>query len=333
MDVNGVHGSTEMGRKYRGRYDNPKPKSNLAVAKDFIVKALADGPLPGKEVWEKAQAEGILQTYFKTAKAELTKKRLVTADRIVGSVNEWTWRLLEQEERPAQAVVKSEGMTVDPARTHHLCEDELSVTMAERKKWGIKDNEQVMHIRDPRWWTKHEPQDPARAFLRQNAGSRIIYDGGEPVSTGFDTILAVRPMEEVEKLRERERQQQIELENEGKRTRRSDDFDRNAPGIEQQKYANSEAHTNAGMIGPQSPSSGVALEDYIRLQQLSAKDIEAEERLYSLGSHYAKVYSDEEAEAMETANRRAGGRGNERAAAGKFFSLPPTIRPRNLAPR
>ncbi len=330
MDANGVMNTTEMQVKHRGKYDNPRPKSQLQQAKDFVKRELADGAVIRKSVLDvKATEEGVMKSYMDQAKRDLN----IVVERDPSNKTFWTWRLPTEDEAERPAYVGKEA-TVNPATTHHLCEDEFSVTEAERQKYKIRPDEQVCWIRDPAYWKGKVPGDPVRIFERENPGGRVIMYEGQHVANGIDVIMAVRPMAEVEAQRRRDQAEVDRIARQTSQLLRDDDFNRNDDArLRQQMQINSEQHRNAGMIGPASPSQGMAYEEYVRNRGLSDAQIEREELSYSLGPHYSKVLSDEQAEAMEAANRRAGGRGGDRGSSGKTYSLPPTIRPRNLATR
>lgn len=325
MGADGTMTQTSMQRKYRGRYDNPKPKTQFQSVKDFLRRELADGKRVHKRDLEiKAREEGIPTYPFADAKTELGIEGIKSEER-PGQV---LWVL---PDAPPVATVAKEA-TVDPNRTHHTHEDQFSLTVEERKMYGIRDDEQVTWQRDPAYWKGKVPGDPIRMFQRENPGGRVIYHNGETVGNDVDVILCVRPMSEVEKARTRDQERANDLARQQAKQLRDDDFNKDDDArIRAQMEHNSRENMASGLIGPASPSSGMAYEDYVRNRGLSKADIEREELSFSLGNIYSREISDDQAEEMMAASRRAGGRGQ--GTSGKTYSLPPTIRPRNLAPR
>lgn len=206
--------------------------------------------------------------------------------------------------------------------------DEFYLSPEECKAYGIRDNEQYVWIRDPNYWANKVPGDRVRQFQRENAGGRVIMENGQFVTNGVDLILATRPMSEVEKMRARDRRIEEEHWKEGEKQRRSDDFDSSdKERLMYQKMMNSEENRRAGLIGPQSPSSGLAYEDYVKWRGLTEADIEAEERSYSmLPERTSRELDETQAAERARANQREQRRGGD----GKFISIPPNVRPRNL---
>lgn len=322
--------ATDAQRRYRKVYDDalPKPKTAFATAKTFLKKMLDEngGRLQVRALNKAARAEGIVI-------ANLNKARQALG---CGTVQEGIeWYCLAPELKPAATIV-AESFN-DLSRTHEKCEDQFNVSMEERRRLGIRDDEQVCWIPDPRWWRNKAPGQSPDMWQRRNSGGRIITENGEYIPNGDDLIMAVRPMEEVEKLRERERieceaAERINVANEAG-FKRPDDFDASdKQQFEMIKQMNHEQFVRSGWVGPASPSSGLSLEQYKQYRGLSEADIEREAIGFALGHHVAQDLSDEQIMALGNPVPERGGRsGQPRSNDGKFYSLPPTIRPRNLA--
>lgn len=307
--------TTSMQEKHRGRGLDVKPKSPLAAAKSWLKLFLEEGPQSPSSVKKAAETEGIAMKWLTEAKKELGIEVSHT------SGEGWTWALpqTEEAEQEVEPVQMLREATIEPG------EDEFSLRPEEKRAFGIRDNEQHCWIRDDRYWGNKVPGNRQREFLRENAGARIILVDGEPVSNGTDLILAVRPKSEIEKKAARDKAIEDDYHNRIEREKLDDDeFDsKNREALEYRKHINTVQNIQAGLIGPNSPSTGLPYEDYIKFRGLTKAQIEAEEVSYSC----RRTTSRETNEPPD--DRRQQPRGSD----GKFYSLPPNVRPRNLAAR
>lgn len=311
--------TTVMQEKHRWHGPKRVPITKEESARRWLRTFLIDGPKPKSDV-EKAFEEAGHKPYL----LKVVQGGLVVGEDIDGV---YCWKLAPEVTEPAVDTIR-EGVI-------EKGEDEYSLTSEEKKMFGIKDSEQHCWIRDPEVWKHRAPGDSGRNFLRANAhlGGRIIYHNGATVTNGDDLILAVVPKAVIEQRRALERARDEELQAQIEAEKMNDDefdpSDRSA--LNRRKHFNTQQHIAAGMIGPQSPSSGMPYEDYVRNRGLTAADIEREERSYSLrGMSQVELDGDEAARVIaEDRSRRASQQ--PRGDSGKFYSLPPNVRPRNLA--
>lgn len=310
--------TTDMQQKHRWTGPKRKPITLEESARRWVRTFLIDGIAKSKEEVEKAFEEAGFKAYLlHKLQAELIEG--VDVDGV------WSWKLKPEVEEPVLFTVHE--AVKEPG------EDEYSLTADERKTFGIKDTEQHCWIRDPEVWRQRAPGDSGRKFLRDNPAGRIIYHNGQTVTNGDDLILAALPKAIVEARREVERQRDLELQRQIESEKMLDDeFDPTDRAANQRrKQFNTQQHISSGMIGPQSPSSGMPYEEYVRNRGLTAEDIEREERSYSLRGYTDRELDGDEAARVIAEQRSQRASQQPRGEGGKFYSLPPSVRPRNLA--
>jgi hypothetical protein len=187
------------------------------------------------------------------------------------------------------------------------------------------DGGQYRWIRDPGWWGKRVPGDRIQEFARERPGGRPIKIAGEFVRCGDDLILAYIPAQTVEVQRKGELQTEQHLLREMSADRREDDFDpKDEKTLRDQARRNADAFRRAGLVGDHSPTSGMSYREAREMMERRGVNIDAEERYYANPTRHVD-YTDEQATeilAQESARSQSGG---------KMYSLPQTVRPRNLA--
>lgn len=211
--------------------------------------------------------------------------------------------------------------------------DDFYIGEAERKAYGIPDTMEPVWIRDDRYWKNKVPGNRELSFQRENAGGYVVRVDNAPVVCGDDLVLAVRPREMMDRYREQEAKDVQDFERRMRAAQETEvmdesDFDKeNDERKRAIKNANTRRHLESGMIGNASPSQGMDFETYIRNRGMSADDIETEELSYARGRSSVSID-----DLKEIAAEMAGGRSVSRGGgSGKFTSLPPNVRPRNLA--
>lgn len=308
--------TTANQQKYRGRGVDAPAKSVSQRCREFLRRMLADGPVGTMQLKMKGAQEGLAWASIQQAKYDIGALSTVLDKKPA-------WCLKEEDAAPVVSLQER----VKPG------EDEFSLTPEERKQFGIGDNEEIGWIRDDRYWGNKVPGNRARQFLKENPGGRLVYHEGELITNGVDLVLTARPMAEVEKLRARDAAIEREYYRMQDQEQRDDDeFNpQDKDALIRRKRQNQEQFRRSGMIGPNSPSSGLAYEDYIRYRGLTLDDIKREERSYALGPFADRELSGEAAEAAIADARRQRASEAPRDAGGRFYSLPPTVRPRNLA--
>lgn len=231
---------------------------------------------------------------------------------------------LPPEERPASLIEHTK-----PG------EDRFSITDAEFKAWGFDTNVyEPRWVRDPRVWEDGSVRGPGatghmREVLAQNPGSELVADeNGEWVMNGTDLILLKVPRSQIDLARARDAQREKEYWAQIDEEQMADDEfpEGDIKRLKDLKRRNSIENHNAGMIGPASPSQGLNYEDYVKWRNLSPSDIEKEELSYSLGARASRELSGQAAEDVIRAQREQ----RRDASSGKFISIPPNVRPRNI---
>lgn len=312
--------TTRNQERYRGRglENRIKSKTPEQLVEEWLKQALSEGPQPETEIRSRAANSHIDQLTLARVKIVLG------VETVRGETGEWVWRMPEKplEEEEGNEALKA-AFAIDRTKPG---EDEFTLTPEELKAFGIKETEDYCWVRDPRSWedTRIAP-GRIRQFQIDNEGARIITFKGDYVTCGSDLILATRPRKLVEQAQARDLQLEAEYLGHIEDERHEDDFDRgDRDALEELKRANTQANLNTGKIGPQSPSSGMPYEEYIRNRGLSLKDIEAEEMFHCFG-HNAQDLDDEAAAAVTRQDRE-----RRRDTGGKFISIPANVRPRNL---
>lgn len=289
-----------------------KPESPINGCKQFLRAVLAEEDLTVKQVKALAAEGGFEWKWVQAAKKEVG----VEASYVD---NVWYWSLPQKEAEPV----------VTTTRVDEENQDAFSLSREERAALGIKPGEGVRAVQDPRYWDKHALYNEVKKLERQ--GCRLARDEkGEMVQYGLDTVMMIVPTELMEKKRafdENREKEHFKYLNQPI-VKDEEDFDPTNPQmIQMRKLQNTEMHRQTGMIGPMSPSQGRPYEDYIRDRGLTEAQIEHEELTYALGNGY-EAHTDPE----RIAEVMGRGKGQSRDSSGKFFSLPPNVRPRNLQP-
>lgn len=309
---------------YRGRGqvsgvhidDANRPKGPVQGAKDFLRDCLWDGPMTIEEVKAMAETSGI---------APMHLGRAVEILKIVVDEEAQTYALPETE-KPAEV-----------AETRPPAVDEFSLTAEECKEYGIDLNtHEYGWIRDERVWG-HGPDgeyNRARQYMLHNRGGEVVLVGGEPVPNGSDLILVKRPKSEVEKMRQREREQEKHHWGQNEKAQqgalRDDDFHKsNEAYMRQLKEQRRQESIQMGLVGGTSLSQGMTMEEFIDARRLTAEQVEAERRHHALGRMAVQDVDD----VGEAARLLRDQRQQQRGSGGKVYSIPPTVRPRNLAKR
>lgn len=336
--------TTSMQEKHRGRaiheankIKTAKPPTLTQQRTEWLRGLLADVPermLSPNEVRAAAESTGLFPS-----EESLNSIKKDAGVLSVSTDSGWMWKLPSPDETDEEDETREEGVYPTPPAESPIVardriipgEDEFSLTDAEKKSFGIAPTEEHCWIRDDRYWGNKVPGNRQRQFLRENHGARIITVDGEPVTNGTDLILAVRPKSEVEAKAKRDAQVAADYDRRIEREKLDDDeFDpSDREGLNRRKHLNTEAHIAAGMIGANSPSSGLAYEDYVKWRGLTREDIEREERQYSLRRYSVELDGEAADEAIAAARRGKDARGRD--SGGKFISIPPNVRPRNLA--
>jgi len=231
-----------------------------------------------------------------------------------------------------QRAIANEQLVVDgTADRIQPGEDAFSLTEQDKRDLGIGEHETYKWIRDDRYWSKHVPGNRFQEWRRENRApdgsmpGRMVTQDGEPFRNGSDLVLVALPKEinqialDREAARDKEWFQQIAGAQETERMDDSDfnQNDRNA--LMRAKQAS--RRQNSGMIGT-GPSAGMAFEDYVRNTGLTAAQMDAEELRYARAGRNERYYQNIEDAPAERTQRDSG--------SGKFISLPPNVRPRNL---
>lgn len=211
-------------------------------------------------------------------------------------------------------------------------EDEFTLTPMDKQDLGISDSEDYAWIRDDKYWAGKVPGNRFQQWRRENRApdgsmpGRMVMQDGEVFRNGTDLVLVAIPKEVKQISRDREAkefddwQRQIDGAQE---TERMDDTDFNASDrdrMKAMKHANSRRDRTSGMVGG-GPSAGRRFEDYVRDAGLTAAQMEAEEMSYARGGRTSRESNEVPAPEPRQAQRDSGG---------KFYSLPPNVRPRNL---
>lgn len=186
------------------------------------------------------------------------------------------------------------------------------------------DGGQYRWIRDPGWWGKRVPGNRVQEFARERPGGKPIRIDGDFVRCGDDLILAYVPGVTVDQQRKEEIDHEAHLLREASAERREDDFDpKNNDQMRAQKHKNSLEFQKSGALGPMSPTQGLSYGEAREMMERRGVDIEREEQ-YWANPNRSVNYSDEQAEqilSQEAARSKS---------SGKMYSMPQTVRPRNL---
>lgn len=209
--------------------------------------------------------------------------------------------------------------------------DDFYIGAEERKMYNIPEHMEPAWIRDDRAWKNRVPGNRESSFQRENPGGYVVKVDGAPVVCGDDLVLAVRPRGQMDKYRETEAKDAYDFQKRMLASMESevmeeDDFDKsNEDRKRQMKAAATRRHMENGMIGQNSPSQGMNLDDYIRFRGLSADDIATEELTYARGRSSVSIDDLKQIQAEMEGGRRS------TSGSGKTYSLPANVRPRNLA--
>lgn len=174
------------------------------------------------------------------------------------------------------APVAGESLVAHGQATQHLPAgfDKYYVTDRMRKEGGIKENEALRWVRNSAMWEEHEKSDRIGEFQDTHDARLPLKKNGKPITQG-DLVLMAYPMA----YKEREDAEEIarsdawtrELE-EGSHP---ENFDRSRENLERLKARALEQSRRNGYVGPQSPTSGMSLEEAYR--RFSVDAMEAEE--------------------------------------------------------
>lgn len=325
-------GATEAQRRARtvyDRVDNKRTKSLLQQAKDWLKNHLADGELHDViEMNKAARAEGII-----IANLQAARKALNCVSVRIGAENKV--RLPKEGEEGhsgPKAKVAKESFN-DLSRNFEVCEDQHNVSTEERVRLGIKPTEQVCWMPSPEMYDR-TPGANLQAWLRGNPGARVIKDNGGYVYNGLDTVLCVVPRALVEERLKANRIEALRVEAENAADEagmnRPDDFDRSNTELMNSLMA----ANHASKVLAQSPSSGKTVEEFVRREGYSETQILRAEACVALPEHANQIRSMSDKEFMslfdETTPERGGNAGQSRGAGGRFMSVGPNVRPRNL---
>jgi hypothetical protein len=139
-------------------------------------------------------------------------------------------------------------------------DDCFTIRDEDRETYKIGPDEEMKWIRSPHFWANKAAGDPVRSFLTNNRGGRIIKnEDGSFVHCAEDLILAAVPKEAADAARKRQEADALrELTGE-----KMGDF-RGVQASNDAMYENSERTRQdleqSGMIGPGSPTHGMAYE-------------------------------------------------------------------------
>jgi len=212
-------------------------------------------------------------------------------------------------------------------------EDEFTLTRMDREELGIRENEDYAWIRDDKYWAGKVPGNRFQQWRRENRApdgtmpGRMITQDGEPFRNGTDLVLVALPKEVKQIARDREKQEFDEWQRQiegAQRTERMDDSDFNPSdrdALLRMKHAGMRNNRNSGMIGT-GPSAGRPFEAYVRDAGLTEAQMWAEELSFARGGRHGRESND-----VTTPEPRA----QERRGSTTTYSLPPNVRPRNLA--
>ena len=182
--------------------------------------------------------------------------------------------------------------------------DRFSVLPEERKSWGIEDDRTVAWIRNPSHWEKLEHSDRLREFSHERPGAEQVFTKEMDPITNGDLILVKYPTahkEAEEAARTEEYRQYVEGDP-------GDDMDRyNKEAMKQVMYRQARQNERDGMVGPQSPTSGLSYAQAV--DKYSSAQIDAEEARFRRGSRQSSFDSDDWARMVD------GGRNADRREA------------------
>lgn len=201
--------------------------------------------------------------------------------------------------------------------------DQFTVTDEMKKDLGIDPGWGLQWIRDDRWWQRHVPGNRFYEFKHNNPGAELVLHEGQPFSNGTDLVLAKIPPEIAERNRKGREQTEREFFKQQEMDKHEEDWDpEDKKKVRAQMKANSAMHERNGMIGPRSRTEGIPYEEAFRLEQKRGVDTDADELRWARGNRHVDYDDDAAAELMERETHSRGG---------KTISIPPNVRPRNLA--
>lgn len=324
--------ATAAQKRFRKVLDatTPRAKSRVSRCAKWLKELLSNGEMENRDIFKAGQAEG------------WNRQDIILARKNAGCIVEnrsasWYTRLPEASKEAPAAEVKVEHF--DAGVAFNKCDDMFSVSIEERKRLGIKDNEQVCWINDPRYWQGVAPGLAPHSWIAKNPGGRVVLDHGNYIPCGDDLIMAVRPIAEVEKM-ERLRQQEChrverEVVANSEGMKHQDDFDADdSEMFMQRKENNKRQWRENGLIGPFSPSNGLLPDTYVQNRGLTESEVRREEFSYAMYGQFQEVnLTDQQInELVSGQSPVSGGRdqGQARSGDGRFVSIAPTVRPRNL---
>ncbi len=178
-----------------------------------------------------------------------------------------------------------------------------------RKRLGIRDEEAVRWVLDTSntAWAQHVSEDRVADAMDGEAGARLVESNGKPVRLR-DCVLMAFPKAHEEAYLARQQEDVKEYIREQELADHPDSYKpRNQQDMEEIRDRNTQTLTEAGIIGPNSPTHGKPLA--VAMQMYSKEEIAAEAARYrSQGRSTPQHVSEARAEAAERASAATGGR-------------------------